>query len=275
MSENMGELGRVSHYDMNYNPQRLCVIPRAKHRRLIQVHESALPFVGYDVWHHYEVSWLNARGKPLVAMARIAYDCTSPVIVESKSLKLYFNSLNETKFNSVDELTAVIKKDLESCLQTPVKLWMAELKNCAPEVLAVHCAGESIDDLDIDCTLYTVHPDFLSVEKHEVEETLTSDLLKSNCLVTRQPDWGSVCIAYRGKKINREGLLKYIVSFRRHDEFHEQCIERIFMDILQRCQPHELAVYGRYTRRGGLDINPCRATSLSYLREDVIRLLRQ
>lgn len=255
------ELGQVSSYDPHYNPNRLYAIPRAAKRQEIGVDPKKLPFHGFDCWNHYEVSWLNEKGKPMVAMAEIIYDCDTPYLIESKSLKLYFNSLNNTKFNSQDEVQRTVEKDLASCLKGSISVRLFPLNQKQLSVIHPSFTGECLDDLDITCSVYVVEPAFLEVEETMVEETLYSDLLKSNCLVTNQPDWGSVQIIYRGKKIRREGLLQYLVSFRNHNEFHEQCIERIFMDIMSHCQPEVLTVYGRYTRRGGLDINPYRSTS--------------
>lgn len=254
------ELGKKSEYESHYNPNKLFPIPRKIKRDEIGV-PDVLPFFGYDIWNHYEVSWLNLKGKPCVAIAEINYSCDSPNIIESKSMKLYFNSLNNTRFAHIDEVKKIIVQDLSQKVGTEVNVSVYPLSSYTDQENLLQCSlGESIDAIDTEITCYTVNPDFLSTEQTIVEETLCSDLLKSNCLVTYQPDWGSIRIAYRGKKINREGLLKYIVSFRNHNEFHEQCIERIFMDIQQKCQPEKLTVYGRYTRRGGLDINPVRST---------------
>lgn len=269
------ELGKQVAYDQSYNPSRLYPIPRAGKRNEIGVDPNALPFYGFDVWNHYEVSWLNQKGKPIVAIAEIFYDCQSPCIIESKSLKLYFNSLNNTKFSSLSEVTALIKKDLEKAIDSEVTAFLHELNQLSAPDMRRGFTGENIDALDIECTRYTVFPDYLSTCPEPTEEILYSDLLKSNCLVTGQPDWGSVQIAYRGNKIDREGLLRYLVSFRNHDEFHEQCIERIFMDILTRCKPEKLTVYGRYTRRGGIDINPCRSTHPIDSADKNYRLVRQ
>jgi 7-cyano-7-deazaguanine reductase len=268
------ELGKKTDYDQSYNPDRLYPIPRAGKRREIGIDPDALPFFGFDCWNHYEVSWLNEKGKPLVAIAEVYYDCASPLIVESKSLKLYFNSFNNCKFKSADEVAAIIKKDLEKAVDHPVTVIINNL-NDANLSLIQEFAGVCIDELDVECTRYTVHPEYLSAQGEEVEETLYSDLLKSNCLVTNQPDWGSVQIIYKGKKIDRKGLLQYLVSFRHHNEFHEQCIERIYMDIMKHCKPEELTVYGRYTRRGGLDINPYRSSKKTEFENMNFRLIRQ
>lgn len=269
------ELGKKSDYDATYNPERLYPIPRAGKRQEIGVDPNNLPFTGFDCWNHYEVSWLNAKGKPVVALAEIVYDCSSPKLIESKSLKLYFNSFNNTKINNIAELEAIIRRDLQERIESDVFVAIHPLDKSNAVVIQPEFTGESIDDLDVECSIYLVEPAFLSVGDTDVEEVLYSDLLKSNCLVTNQPDWGSVQIAYKGKKIDREGLLKYLVSFRNHNEFHEQCIERIFVDIMRHCKPERLTVYGRYTRRGGLDINPYRSTEKTSFEGKNKRLIRQ
>lgn len=266
------ELGQKTSYDQAYNPGRLFPIPRAVKRQEIGIDPMKLPFHGFDIWNHYEVSWLNPKGKPMVALAEIILPCESPNIIESKSMKLYFNSLNHSKFESLEKLQEIISKDLSEAAGAPVQI---KLKKLSDDKAQAKFDGENIDDLDITCSAYLVDPSFLKTSETIIEETLCSDLLKSNCLVTNQPDWGSVQIHYKGPKINKEGLLKYIVSFRNHNEFHEQCIERIFIDILTHCQPQELTVYGRYTRRGGLDINPYRSTKSVSAHDLNTRLVRQ
>ncbi len=268
------ELGKKSAYDPLYSPKKLFPIPRKGKREEIGVNPNQLPFFGFDCWNHYEVSWLNNKGKPIVALAEIVYGCDSPNIIESKSMKLYFNSFNNTKFKSVGSVEEIIKKDLEKNVGSAVSIKVTPLNEVTAKNITSKLEGESIDGLSVSCDIYTVDASFLKTEDKTIEETLCSDLLKSNCLVAYQPDWGSVQISYKGKKINREGLLKYIVSFRNHNEFHEQCIERIFIDIMRMCKPTELAVYGRYTRRGGLDINPYRSTKTSGS-VDNTRLYRQ
>lgn len=258
------ELGRKSDYDPTYNPERLFPIARSQKRLEIGINPNQLPFYGFDIWNHYEVSWLNAKGKPVVALAQIAYDCQSPYLIESKSLKLYFNSFNNTKFNDPDTLQYTIKRDLEKFIDDEVHVKLLEM-NCSP--VFTRPSGSCLDKLDIECSTYKVTPSFLKTDHQMVHERVYSNLLKSNCLVTHQPDWGSIEIEYKGQQINKTGLLQYIISFRNHNEFHEQCIERIFMDILTHCKPEELTVYGRYTRRGGLDINPYRSTTKKSLNE--------
>lgn len=258
-SPEQSELGKKAEYDPHYNPDKLFPIPRKGKRDEIGVPDN-LPFFGFDLWNHYEVSWLNEKGKPVVALAEISYGCETPCIIESKSMKLYFNSFNNTKFKDEDTVQAIVKKDIEERVGGTASVKIISFSNLNDDKLFAGLNGECLDNLDIECSSYMVEQSLLKSEDNLVEETLFSNLLKSNCLVTNQPDWGSVQITYKGKKINREGLLRYIVSFRNHNEFHEQCIERIFMDIMKHCQPEELTVYGRYTRRGGLDINPYRST---------------
>lgn len=269
------ELGKKSAYDTSYAPEKLFPISRAGKREEIGIDPNYPPFYGFDCWNHYEVSWLNPKGKPVVAMAEIIYDCHSPNIIESKSHKLYFNSFNNSQFESFEEVQQLIKSDLEKAVGADVTVNVYPLSEASQAHLLNHFEAESLDDLDVECSNYLVEPGYLSLSDEWVEERLCSDLLKSNCLVTFQPDWGSVYIHYKGKKINREGLLKYIVSFRNHNEFHEQCIERIFIDILNHCQPEFLTVYGRYTRRGGLDINPYRSTHPVTSQDKNQRLIRQ
>lgn len=260
-SPEKSELGKKAQYDSHYDASILFPISRKTRRDEIGVSDH-LPFYGFDVWNHFEVSWLNEKGKPIVALGEIIYSCDSKNIIESKSMKLYFNSFNNTKFSDAEKVQAIIQKDLNARLNgsfvlvriTPLSI----LKN---EKLLARLEGIYLDELDINCFVYHTDTSSLKTEKEHVEETLYSDLLKSNCLVTNQPDWCSVQITYKGKKINREGLLQYIVSFRNDNEFHEQCIEKIFVHIMQYCQPDELTVYGRSTRRGGIDINSYRSTN--------------
>lgn len=255
------ELGKKAIYDPHYNPDVLFALPRKSKRDEIGIN-GALPFVGFDLWNHYEVSWLNEKGKPIAAIAEIIYPCESEHIIESKSMKLYFNSLNNTVFKDIYTLQSIIIKDLSARVGLPVAVNLIDLIDAKPQQLQSSLRGVCLDSLDIACSIYTVQADFLSVESDGlVEEALYSNLLKSNCLVTNQPDWASIEISYKGRKMNHEGLLKYLVSFRNHNEFHEQCIERIFVDIMSKCKPEQLAVYGRYTRRGGLDINAYRGTT--------------
>jgi 7-cyano-7-deazaguanine reductase len=254
------ELGKKSEYDSRYNPGKLFPMLRQLKRDEIGITAATLPFYGFDLWNHYEVSWLRENGRPDVALAQLKFPCDSPHIIESKSLKLYFNSLNNTSFKDAKTVELVIQRDLTECAKAPVQVKIIPLHQFYEETLYRSFSGICLDDLDIKCSVYQVDTAFLTTSDEQVLETVYSDLLKSTCLVTQQPDWGSVQITYKGNKINHEGLLRYIISFRHHHEFNEQCIERIFMDIKTHCQPEELTVFGRYTRRGGMDINPYRST---------------
>jgi 7-cyano-7-deazaguanine reductase len=261
MTPDQSELGKKAIYDPYYDANKLFPIPRKAKRDEIGI-MGALPFYGVDIWNHYEVSWLDPKGKPIVALAEIRYDCKSPCIIESKSMKLYFNSFNNTSFDTVDALCAVIQKDIAERIGSEVLVQLTPLHQLQDTKLHTQFDGQCLDELEITCSTYLVQPSLLVTSDHVVEEIVHSNLLKSNCLVTNQPDWGSVQIAYQGKQIIHENLLRYLVSFRNHNEFHEQCIERIFVDIMNHCQPQTLTVYGRYTRRGGIDINPYRSTEL-------------
>ncbi|HWS77053.1 MAG TPA: NADPH-dependent 7-cyano-7-deazaguanine reductase QueF [Thermomonas sp.] len=253
-------LGREVAYPERFDAALLYPIPRSLGRAAIGIEGAALPstglpFIGIDRWHAYELSWLDARGKPRVATATFEVPADSPNLVESKSFKLYLNSCNGARFADADALRAQVEADLSAAAGAPVSMTFG-----LPPVRAN--AGDDIDALDIDVEGYGP-PDatLLSADAADiVEETLASALLKSNCPVTGQPDWADLTIAYRGPRIDRAGLLRYLVSFRDHAEFHEQCVERIFIDLLARCRPQSLSVQARYTRRGGLDINPWRAT---------------
>ena len=260
------QLGKPSAYVDQYDASLLFPIPRAGKRAEIGI-TAAPPFFGADLWTAFELSWLNLRGKPQVALLHITIPCETPNIVESKSFKLYLNSFNNTRFADPSEVQARIRADVseavwrgaEHSATVGVKLLLPEMFDQEP----VHeLDGLSLDRLDLECTHYQPAPELLHAVQDEppVTEVLTSNLLKSNCLVTGQPDWGSVQIRYTGAPIDQAGLLQYLVSFRNHNEFHEQCVERIFMDLWTRCKPLKLTVYARYTRRGGLDINPLRTS---------------
>ena len=260
------QLGRASAYVDQYDASLLFALPRETKRREIGI-TGSVPFLGADLWTAFELSWLNPRGKPQVALAHITVPCESTHIVESKSFKLYLNSFNNSTFAHADAVRDRIRTDVSTTIWhggpvqagAGVRLLMPEQFDAEP----VHeLSGLSIDRLDVECTQYQPAPELLTaaLDEKPVDETLVSHLLKSNCLVTGQPDWGSVQITYSGPQIEQAGLLQYIVSFRNHNEFHEQCVERIYMDIWQRCKPAKLTVYARYTRRGGLDINPWRSS---------------
>lgn len=252
------ELGKKSSYAHHYAPELLFPVPRAVNREAIGIHGS-LPFYGHDLWNAYEISWLNNKGKPMVAIGEFISPCTAVHIFESKSLKLYLNSFNNTRFDTSDAVAATIQKDLANLAgeRVTVRLHLLSKIN---NIDTGTFNGECLDSLDITINEYTVNPELLTTEETEVSESLYSNLLKSNCPITGQPDWASVHIIYSGQKINHENLLRYLISFRNHNEFHEHCVERIFMDIKRRCNPAKLTVAACFTRRGGIDINPIRTT---------------
>ena len=253
-------LGKQVDYEFEYNPGLLQGVPRSLSRDTLDLANSSLPFDGIDTWTGYELSWLNLKGKPNVAILECHVPITSENLIESKSFKLYLNSFNQTKFASAEDVRQVLQADLSACAGEPV-----EVKLILPEQFTSlqfkEFEGTLLDNLDVEIEQYFPNTQFLAVAKSgaEVKETLISHLLKSNCLITSQPDWASIQIRYEGKAIEHEGLLKYLISFRQHNEFHEQCVERIYNDIMQHCQPDKLTVCARYTRRGGLDINPFRS----------------
>lgn len=253
-------LGKQVDYEFEYNPDLLQGVPRSLSRDTLNLASSGLPFDGIDTWTGYELSWLNLKGKPNVAILECHVPITSKNLIESKSFKLYLNSFNQTKFASAEDVRQVLQADLSACAGEPV-----EVKLILPEQFSSlqfqEFNGTLLDSLDVEIDQYSPNTQYLTVAKNvtRVQETLVSHLLKSNCLITSQPDWASIQIRYEGKAIEHEGLLKYLISFRQHNEFHEQCVERIYNDIMQHCQPDKLTVCARYTRRGGLDINPFRS----------------
>jgi 7-cyano-7-deazaguanine reductase len=274
---NHNPLGRQTDYVSVYAPHLLFPIPRAESRALLGIGDT-LPFYGVDIWTGYELSWLDALGKPVVAIAEFFIPCTSEFIVESKSFKLYLNSLNQTRFDSVAEVEALIAKDLTRITGADVQISVIPLT--ASVRAAQHLAeiaeveGELLDELVVEVDTYHPASELLTTEAGIVDECLVSHLLKTNCPVTGQPDWASIVVRYKGNKIQRENLLRYIISFREHQDFHEHCVERIFSDIARVCKPEELAVYARYTRRGGLDINPFRSSNQN-TKPELLRLIRQ
>ncbi|SEF76117.1 NADPH-dependent 7-cyano-7-deazaguanine reductase QueF [Vibrio hangzhouensis] len=252
-------LGQKTEYANQYDASLLQPVPRSLNRDDLELGDT-LPFQGCDIWTLYEISWLNAKGLPQVAVGEAYIPATSANLIESKSFKLYLNSYNQTRFESWDIVEATIAKDLSACAGEPVVVKLLAVDKFEHSHIAA-MAGECIDHQDISIDSYEFDAELLAnaTSDEVVEEALHSHLLKSNCLITNQPDWGSVEIQYQGPKINREALLRYLVSFREHNEFHEQCVERIFTDIMTYCKPSKLTVYARYTRRGGLDINPYRS----------------
>ena len=267
-------LGKATDYQSSYDPKLLQAVPRRLNREVLGIVDKQ-PFVGCDVWHAYELSWLNTKGKPVVALARCMIDASSKNIIESKSFKLYLNSFNQTHFSSQAEVVETLTHDVSNLVGQKVRFELFEPDDVSA-FPATQLPGECIDGLDIESPEFALDANLLVLDKsHEqVSETVHSHLLKSNCLITNQPDWASIVIEYKGKKIDHEGLLRYLISFRQHNEFHEQCAERIFMDLQQSCLPVELSVQALYTRRGGLDINPYRS-SKSYQKVPLRRINRQ
>ena len=253
-------LGKETEYKSEYDASLIFPISREQNREKLdmpdQMVNQGLPFFGNDIWTGYEVSWLNLKGKPQVFIAEFIIPATSTSIVESKSFKLYLNSFNQTKFANTDDALKLMVKDLSEGFGAPI-----EINLFSPLDFPLNQAnlGENIDHLDIEVTDYTPNAQLLKVETESVTETLNSHLLKSNCPVTNQPDWATVVIEYKGTKIDQESLLKYIISYRGHDDFHEHCVEQIFCDLSVVGEFESLTVTARYTRRGGLDINPTRS----------------
>lgn len=266
-------LGKASEYISVYSPSLLSPIPRRESRAELGLNDTALPFNGEDLWTAYEISWLNQKGKPVVAVGYFSVPCNSPNLIESKSFKLYLNSFNQSRFDDLTQVRALMENDLSQAAAAPITVDLQLLSNAHNNL--GQWDGINIDELDIEIDEYQHNPALLRTVKNSDsrEEILYSHLLKSNCPVTGQPDWGSVMVKYHGPEIDRAGLLKYIISFRQHEGFHESCVEQIFMDIMERCAPQQLTVAARYTRRGGLDINPYRSNCGEKMANT--RLLRQ
>lgn len=270
-------LGQQTEYLSEYAPHLLFPIARAESRKQLSI-SGDLPFYGVDIWTGYELSWLNHSGKPQVAVAEFRFPCDSECIIESKSFKLYLNSLNQTRFTNSEEVVQTLVRDLSAAAKANVAVSLFPLggKRQPENYLdAIHQPTViELDESDVAIDTYHPSPELLKTSADDAEEVLVSHLLKTNCPVTGQPDWASVFIRYKGKQIEREALLRYIISFREHQDFHEHCVERIFCDLLRVCQPESLSVYARYTRRGGLDINPFRSTNAQE-QPLAIRLIRQ
>lgn len=266
-------LGKTSAYLSQYDASLLFGIARATKWQELGFNAANLPYVGADIWNCYELSWLLPSGKPVVAIAQFSVPANSPNIIESKSFKLYLNSFNQSVYTSFADVQALLTTDLSHVAQAPVQVVLKTLQAVVAE--GVHePQGLCIDDLDVTLNCYE-HPaaQFLVCRAEQVEEQLYSHLLKSNCPVTGQPDWGTVQVHYRGPALEHASLLAYLVSFRQHQDFHEQCVERIFLDLQQVLKPEFLSVNARYVRRGGLDINPHRSTELTAIHN--LRLARQ
>lgn len=259
-SLNALKLGQQTKYAEKYDRTLLQPVPRRLNRDQLNI-TATQPFtIGADIWTAYEISWLNPKGVPQVAIADVSIDFRSENLIESKSFKLYLNSFNQTTFADFADVQQTLQRDLQDCARGEVNVRLNSLADYTAQPI-VALSGDCIDAQDIEVRNYAFNAALLNhcTGDHLVEETLVSHLLKSNCLITQQPDWGSLQIHYVGKQINREQLLRYIISFRQHNEFHEQCVERIFCDLMQYAKPEKLTVYARYTRRGGLDINPYRS----------------
>ncbi|AAY91254.1 NADPH-dependent 7-cyano-7-deazaguanine reductase QueF [Pseudomonas protegens] len=267
-------LGKSSEYVSTYTPSLLFPIPRAAKWAELGLSADTLPYKGVDYWNCFELSWLLPSGKPVVAIGEFSIPADSPNIIESKSFKLYLNSLNQTPFDDRATLEATLRTDLSAAAGKPVGVRIRSLQEVEAEGV-VALPGVCIDDLDISVDSYEhPRPELLRCDASRVvEESVHSHLLKSNCPVTSQPDWGSVVVQYRGAALDHASLLAYLVSFRQHSDFHEQCVERIFLDLQRLLKPERLTVYARYVRRGGLDINPYRSTETADFANH--RLVRQ
>ena len=266
--------GKKVEYATTYNPSLLEAVARSKQRETLGISEGDTPFRGIDMWNCYDFTWLNSRGKPEVTVVRFQIPCQSTYMIESKYLKLYLLSFCQTNFRSRSEVQTTLESDLSVAAQAPVSAALSAPEHVQQDGLGV-LTGQCIDHLDLDVTDYYWNPDFLErvASIVTVRESLYTNLLKTVCPITGQPDFGSILIQYNGRGIDKEGLLKYIISYREHAEFSEQVVERIFMDILNRCQPDRLTVHARYARRGGIDINPYRSMEDSFAAD--VRLWRQ
>ncbi len=274
MMDNEILLGKATEYPNQYDAALLFPVARQNKRDELGL-TGAMPFHGGDIWNAYEMSWLNDKGRPQVAIGVFEFDSNSINIIESKSFKLYLNSFNQSQFSNWRQVKQTLSEDLSKAAQGQVSLELLNPIEYNAQYPIQQWQAISLDELDIEIQQYDYTAALLKLATDEiVSEKLSSDLLKSNCLITNQPDWASILIEYKGPQIDREALLKYLISFRTHNEFHEQCVERVFTDIVLFCQPQELTVYARYTRRGGLDINPFRTNVVGKLPEN-IRLSRQ
>ncbi len=263
-------LGEKSLYPATYSPDLLHSIPRQENRRLLGL-TAELPFRGEDIWNAYELTWLDGNGRPRVATAEFRVPADSPSIIESKSVKLYLNSLSMTRYDESNEVLTIIAADLSRAAGSPVNVNFHFLSDAGK---LTELPGTCIDDRRVDCESKDVDPGLLGCAGDDpVVEELHSHLLRSLCPVTDQPDMGSLLIRYKGRQIDQASLLRYIVSYRNHNDFHEACVERIYLDIKKQCKPDALTVYARYNRRGGIDINPFRSDFESTIEN--LRLVRQ
>lgn len=266
-------LGQHTDYPDHYTPELLTPIPRKLARADLGIDDKALPFFGMDVWTAYELSWLNSKGRPAVATAEFSVSCDSPSIVESKSLKLYLNSLNNTAFENSEELAQTIAGDLSACAGSDFSVRLLSAADWHQQQFA-DLPGVNIDELDIIADTYLPDAGLLQIQQSNTQQqSFNSHLFRSLCPVTSQPDWASIWIDYAGPQIVADSLLKYLVSYRQHQGFHEQCVEKIFVDLMRVCKPERLTVAARFSRRGGLDINPIRSTEAGDFQ--IPRLFRQ
>lgn len=273
MSKLHGPLGESVGYTSRYDPSQLYAINREEGRRVLGI--TSLPFHGVDYWNAYEVSWLNQSGKPVVACVTLCIPADSPNIVESKSLKLYLNSFNQTSVDSPERFRAMVKQDVGSLVGADIEVLVYSAAQWSEAFSPVLPVGVCLDELDISPRHYQPAPSLLAHSNNEqLTEVVYSHLLRSCCPVTSQPDWATVEISYSGQQICHRSLLAYIVSYRQHNDFHEHCVENIFTDIQRHCQPSSLTVSARYTRRGGIDINPWRSTD-KQLKAQNLRSVRQ
>ncbi len=251
-------LGKKSDYQDTYTPSLLCSIPRWDAREQLEWDSPDMPFRGIDIWNCYELTWLDLKGKPLAATAEVQIPCNSRNLIESKSLKLYLNSFSQTKFKSRQDVQRSIENDLGNCVGGPALVTLHDVRGVGAEFADL--PGDLLDNLDVECDVYQTDPELLQVEPGgALKGAVHSHLLRSNCPVTGQPDYASVMIRWAGAAISQRSLLKYIVSYRQHRGFHEQVVEQMFIDILRACEPTGLTVNARFTRRGGIDINPFRS----------------
>jgi len=250
-------------YSTHYNPGLLITIPRSENREKLGLNLKDLPFQGFDVWHAYELSWLNKQGKPQVAIGRLTFPCESTYLIESKSLKLYLNSLNQEKYGSDSELSELIADDLSTAVEASVTIELLSLNSEGNALESPQ--GVCLDKLEVEISAYHPKAELLKNEDSNlVAETLYTNLFRSNCPITNQPDWATFTVTYKGKRISHVALLQYLVSYREHNDYHESCVEKIFYDLQRCCEPDELTLQANFLRRGGLDINPLR-TTLSHL----------
>jgi len=268
-------LGKETFYPSSFDPALLVPLPRSSNRFHLGLSEQ-LPFIGEDIWHAYEISWLNNQGVPKVAIGRFVFPCKSPNIIESKSFKLYLNSLNQEKFNDKQSVINLLTENLSRCAGAEVKVTLFELEESVDLIKLPE--GVCLDNVNVQIDHYQPTSALLAIDEDNaneiIQECLYSDLFKSNCPVTNQPDWGTMSIYYKGPAIRHEGLLAYLVSYRLHSDYHENCVEKIFVDIQEKCKPQELAVQGNFLRRGGLDINPVRSTHIELIKT-LPRFIRQ